>query len=63
MPCSVGEAVAAGKSLKEYLLGRVIEEANHPTLLDVLERADERAGGSVSFKAAVKTIRDDLARR
>jgi plasmid stability protein len=56
-------AAAAGKSLQEYLLGRLIEEASHPTLQEMLERADERAGGSVSFKAAVRTIRNDRARR
>jgi plasmid stability protein len=56
-------AAAAGKSLQEYLLGRLIEEANHPTLREVLERADERAGGSVPFKAVVRTIRNDRTRR
>lgn len=56
-------AAAAGKSLQEYLLGRLIEEAELPTVDEVLERAGGRAGGSVSFQAAVGRLRADRARR
>lgn len=56
-------AAAAGKSLQEYLLGRLIDEATLPTVDEVLERAGGRAGGSVSFKAAVARLRSDRARR
>lgn len=56
-------AAAAGKSLQEYLLGRLIEEAELPTVDEVLARAGGRAGGSVSFQAAVRRLRADRARR
>ncbi len=56
-------AAAAHQSLQEYLLGRLIEEAAQPTLDEVLDRAGGRSGGSVPFRAAVRTIRSDRARR
>ena len=56
-------AAAAGQSLQEYLLDRLTEEARTPTLDEVLDRAGGRAGGSVSFKAAVAAVRADRDRR
>jgi len=56
-------AAAAGQSLQEYLLGRLTEEAGHPTLEEVLSRAGGRAGGSVPFEAAVAAIREDRQQR
>lgn len=56
-------AAAAGMSLQEYLLARLVEEASQPRLEEILERADERAGGSVPFEAAVATLRDERTRR
>lgn len=56
-------ASAAGQSLQEYLLERLTEEARTPTLDEVLDRAGGRAGGSVSFKAAVAAVRTDRDRR
>lgn len=56
-------AAAAGQSLQEYLLGRLIDEARRPTLEEVLERADERSGGSVSFTTAVRALGDDRSDR
>jgi antitoxin FitA len=56
-------AAASGKSLQEYLLGHLVEEAKHPTVDEVLERAGGRAGGSVSFRAAVARIRADRRQR
>lgn len=56
-------AAAAGQSLQEYLLERLTEEARTPTLDEVLDRAGGRAGGSVSFKAAVAALRADRDRR
>jgi hypothetical protein len=50
-------SAAAGKSLQEYLLGRLIEEASRPTLEDVLSRAGARAGGSLPFASAVEALR------
>lgn len=56
-------ASAARQSLQEYLRTRLIEEASRPTLEEVLDRAGGRAGGSVTFKAAARAVRDDRDRR
>jgi plasmid stability protein len=56
-------AAAAHQSLQEYLLTRLTAEAASPTLEEVLDRAGGRAGGSVSFSAAVSALREDRARR
>ena len=56
-------AAAAHQSLQEYLLARLIEEADQPTLDEILDRAGGRSGGSVPLKAAVAAVRDDRARR
>jgi antitoxin FitA len=54
---------AAGKSLQEYLIERLTEEASAPTLDEVLDRAGGRSGGSVTFRAARATVRTDRDRR
>jgi hypothetical protein len=46
-------------SLQEYLLSRLEQDANTPTLEEVLDRAGGRAGGKVPLKAAVKAVRTD----
>lgn len=56
-------AAAARQSLQEYLRGRLIDEAGTPTVEEILERAGGRAGGSVSFNAAVDALQEDRARR
>ena len=56
-------AADAHQSLQEYLRARLIDEASRPTLDEILDRAGGRAGGSVTFKAAVGAVRDDRARR
>lgn len=56
-------AATAGQSLQEYLLGRLISDARTPTIDEVLERAGGRSGGTVSFKAAVKVLREERGRR
>lgn len=56
-------AAAAHQSLQEYLRARLIEEAEQPTMDEILDRAGGRSGGSVSFQDAVATISDDRARR
>jgi plasmid stability protein len=56
-------AAAAHQSLQEYLLSRLVEEAQRPTLDEVLTGAGSRAGGSVSLKQAAKALRDERARR
>jgi len=56
-------AAAAHQSLQEYLRSRLIEEANRPTLEEVLDRAGGHAGGSIPLATAVDTLREDRARR
>ena len=50
-------AAAAGMSLQEYLLARLVEEATTPTLEEVLERAGQRSGGRVSLRDAARAVR------
>jgi len=52
-------AAAAGQSLQEYLLGRLVADASRPTLDEVLDRAGGRAGGSTGFAEAVRIVRAD----
>lgn len=52
-------AAEAGMSLQEYLLGRLVEDAQTPTLEEVLDRAGGRAGGRARLSKAVETIRSD----
>jgi len=56
-------AAAAHQSLQEYLRARLIEEADQPTLQEVLDRAGGRSGGSVPIETAVAALHDDRARR
>lgn len=56
-------AAAAHQSLQEYLRARLIEEADQPTLEEILDRAGGRSGGSVPLKDAVAALRDDRDRR
>ncbi len=56
-------AAAAHQSLQEYLRARLIAEASQPTLEEVLDRAGNRAGGSIALADAVTTLRADRARR
>jgi hypothetical protein len=56
-------AAAAHQSLQEYLRARLIEEADQPTLDEVLDRAGGRSGGSVPLADAVAAVRDDRADR
>lgn len=50
-------AAIAGQSLQEYLLARLVEDAQTPTLDELLDRAGGRAGGRARFKAAAKAVR------
>jgi antitoxin FitA len=56
-------AAAAHQSLQEYLRARLIDEADQPTLEEVLDRAGGRSGGSVSLESAVTGIRENRDRR
>jgi plasmid stability protein len=52
-------AAAAGQSLQEYLLARLIDDAQTPTVAELLQRAGDRAGGRIGFAAAVDAVRAD----
>jgi plasmid stability protein len=52
-------AAAAGQSLQEYLLARLIDAAREEPLDEVLARAGGRSGGSVGFEFAVRAVRED----
>lgn len=52
-------AADSGMSLQEYLLSRLVEDATAPTLDEVLDRADGRAGGSAPLPDAVQAVRAD----
>lgn len=56
-------AAAAHQSLQEYLRSKLIEEASRPTLDEVLDRADGRAGGKVTLSSAARILRSERARR
>jgi plasmid stability protein len=56
-------AAAAHQSLQEYLRSRLIEEASHPTVDEVLSRAGGRAGGSAPLAETTAAVRDDRDRR
>ena len=56
-------AAMAGQSLQEYLLARLRDEAQSPTVAEVLERIEHRSGGSVGFRAAVRAVRGERAAR
>jgi hypothetical protein len=50
-------AAAAGKSMQEYLLDQLVEQAHTPTLDELLDRAGGRAGGRAGFKVAAEAVR------
>ncbi|MBA3411421.1 MAG: hypothetical protein H0U15_11430 [Geodermatophilaceae bacterium] len=56
-------AAQANQSLQEYLRSRLIEEAGRPTIDEVLARAGARAGGSIGFTAAARSVQEDRAGR
>ena len=52
-------AAVAGQSLQEYLLARLIEDAQTPTVDELLVRTGGRAGGRAGFNAAARAVRAD----
>jgi hypothetical protein len=56
-------AAAAGQSLQEYLLGRLIEDADTPTLDEVLDRAGSHSGGHFSSEQTVQLIGEEREKR
>lgn len=56
-------AAEAGMSLQEYLRARLIAEASHPTVDEVLARAGGRDGGRLPLKVAAAMLRRERDRR
>jgi antitoxin FitA len=52
-------AGAAGQSLQEYLLARLVEEARKPSLDEVLARVSQRSGGTLPIAEAARAVRED----
>ena len=52
-------AAAAGQSLQEFILGRLRDEVQRPTLDELFERISQHSGGKIGFKAAARAIRSD----
>ena len=52
-------AAATGKSLQEYLLERLTDDAQTPTLDEVLARAGGRSGGRAPLTSSAKSVRAD----
>jgi antitoxin FitA len=55
-------AAAAGQSLQEYLLARLVEEARQEPLDVVLDRIGGRSGGSFPLARAVDALREERGR-
>lgn len=56
-------AAAAHQSLQEYLRARLIAEASQPSLDEVLDRAGDRSGGSLTLTSAQAALQEDRAGR
>lgn len=52
-------AAEAHQSLQEYMRAQLIRDASRPTLNEVLARAGNDSGGSISLEDVVRTIRED----
>ena len=52
-------AAIAGKSLQEYLLERLIDDATTPTLDELFANVDQHTGGNVALADAVAAVRHD----
>ena len=52
-----------GKSLQQYLVSELKRLAGRPTLDDVLNRVETRAGGRVGARQAVEDLTEDRRQR
>ena len=52
-------AATAGQSLQEYLLARLRDDAETPTLTEVFDRIEHHTGGKLRAADAVRAIRSD----
>ena len=56
-------AAIAGKSLQEYLLERLIDDATTPTLGELFANVDQHTGGQATFEEAAALVRQDRDER
>lgn len=56
-------AAAAGQSLQEYMLDVLVDLARHPTLNEILDRAGERAQGTIDRGFIVEALHEERASR
>lgn len=52
-------AATAGQSLQEYLLARLRDDAETPTLIEMFDRIEHRSGGNLSAADAARAVRSD----
>lgn len=55
-------AAQEGRSLQEYLLRRLVDEARHPTIDELFARLSGLQGGSFTLAEAADIVRDDRER-
>lgn len=56
-------AAAANQSLQEYLLSRLVADAQQETLEEVLDRIGHRSGGVAPLSNTSDVVRDERDRR
>lgn len=56
-------AAAAGQSLQEFVLSRLRDEVQRPTIDELFERIGYRSGGKIGLKAAALAVRSDREAR
>lgn len=52
-----------GQSLQQYLTHELARIAQRPTLADVLDRIEQRAGGTVGFEQAAEDLAEERSQR
>jgi plasmid stability protein len=52
-------AAGEGKSMQEYLLALLVDQARRPTAREVLERAGRHSGGEVDSGDMIRQLRDE----
>lgn len=57
------QAQRRGQSLQQYLAAELRRLAERPSIDDVLDRIEQRRGGSVGFGQAVQDLVEERARR
>jgi plasmid stability protein len=56
-------AALAGQSLQEYVLMLLRQDAETPTLEEVLDRVEHRSGGEADFETAARLVREEREAR